>query len=349
MKQLGSEILRRLGGRPIGFVDVGARGGVHPLIDPIAAAIAVMGFEPDVAECQRMRDDATLRRRYAKFEIEATALSDRAGTATLYEISASTNSSLRAPNPVFVQRYEMSKWGIVGRSTLETQALDEVLFARPTHESYWGEALKIDTQGTEFEILMGARRTLSERTLFLCVEVSFCELYEGQRLFSDVERLLREFGFAFYGFDRVYNRSRKRLDKACYWGRERQIQADAYFFRDPFDPVSPGRRLDERARLILATFAHLTGYHDFALELLEKADDGAALRAAIMAQAELPREKARDAVRQLAAAVEAHPKDSNVLVGKFVDERRVRNDFFDVPADPTEKQSSDTDDGPGPG
>ena len=331
MTELGPAILRRLAGNPIGFVDIGARGGAHPLVDPVAAAIAVLGFEPDEAECLRMRETADLHERYAKFEIEAAALSDRAGPATLYEISAPTNNSLRPPNSVFVERYAMAKWQIVDQIALDTMTLDDVLFSRRASDPYWGEALKIDTQGTEYEILLGARRTLIERTQFLCVEVSFCELYKGQRLFSDVESLLRELGFSFYGFDRTYNRSRKALDKSRYWGRERPIQADAYFFKDPFDPAMTGHPISERARIVLATFALLTGYHDFALELLQgAADDVTALRAAVIAAAQLSTDVDRDATRDLAAAIEARPTYANILVGKFVDERRARNDFFDV-------------------
>src|SRR5262249_46452437 len=150
--------------------------------------------------------------------------SDRTGIATLHEVSAPTNTSLLPPNPLFVQRYNMSKWQEIGRSSVETTTLDSVLFAKARDEANWGEAMKIDTQGTEYEILLGAERVLRERTQFLCVEVSFCELYAGQKLFSDVEVLLRARGFSFYGFDRMFNRSRKSLDKRSHWGRERVIQ-----------------------------------------------------------------------------------------------------------------------------
>ena len=206
-----STILRLLGDRPIGFVDVGARGGAHPLIEPVGQAVAVLGFEPDAAECERIRRDDALNRRFARLEIEAAALSNTAGAAMLHHVAAPTNSSLRAPNPCFVDRYAMTKWHEVGQSPIETTTLDDVLFSGRAAEPDWGEAVKIDTQGTEYEILLGARRTLQERTLFLCVEVSFCELYCGQKLFSDVELLLREAGFSFYGFDRLFNRSRKTL------------------------------------------------------------------------------------------------------------------------------------------
>jgi FkbM family methyltransferase len=328
---LASTILGLLGGSPIGFVDVGARGGVHPLVEAMGAAIAVLGFEADPAERDRLRGEATLAHRYARLDIEAAALSDSQGAAVLHHVSAATNSSLRAPNPRFVARYDMAKWREVGQSTIETTTLDEVLFSRRLGEPYWGEAIKIDTQGTEFEILQGARRTLRERALFLCVEVSFCELYSGQKLFADIELLLRATGFSFYGFDRVFNRSRKALDKRSHWGRERMIQADAYFFKDPFDRDAGA--FSDRALIILAVFALSTGYHDFALELLDRLGPvGAELRDAVVAHSALSPQASRLEARTLATEVDARPDDANILVGKFVDHRRARNDYFDVDA-----------------
>lgn len=328
---LSCDILRLLGNEPIGFVDVGARDGVHPLIDPIARAVAVLGFEPDQAECARMRADPDLKNRFARIDIEPSALADREGTAILHEIAAATNTSLRPTHPTFVSRYNMVKWHEVGQSSIETTTLDRVLFAGRANEPNWGEALKIDTQGTEHEILTGARQTLQERTLFACIEVSFCELYVGQKLFSEVELLMREFGLSFYGFGNVFSRSRKSLDKRSYWGRERLFQADAYFYRDPFDPGNATRKFSRRSRIILAIFALLGGYHDFALELLANAgDDLAVIYDAVIAKASVPSGAGRVQVRELLSAIEARPDQENVLIGKFVDERRLRNDFHDV-------------------
>ncbi len=174
-------------------------------------------------------------------------------------------------------------------------------------------------------------RTLRDRALFLCVEVSFCELYTGQKLFADIELLLRRAGFSFYGFDRVFNRSRKALDKRSHWSRERMIQADAYFFKDPFD--HDGSALSDRALIILAVFALSTGYHDFALEILDRLGSaGAELRHAVVAHSALSAQASRLEARTLATEVDARPDDANILVGKFVDQRRGRNDYFDVEA-----------------
>src|SRR5262249_27536117 len=131
----------------------------------------------------------------------------------------------------------------------------------------WGEFIKLDTQGTEFEILQGARKTLKARTVAVLAEVEFCQAYAGQRLFSEVELLLRSLGFSFYGFTTFHVRSRKLLEKSREGGRERAFYADAVFFKDPLPGGPPGAALSERGQRLLFCCALLLGYHDFALEL----------------------------------------------------------------------------------
>ena len=58
--------------------------------------------------------------------------------------------------------------------------------------------LKLDTQGTELEILKGARDYLSgARIAVIKTEVSFLPVYRDQCTFSDIDRFLKEQGFMF--------------------------------------------------------------------------------------------------------------------------------------------------------
>lgn len=59
--------------------------------------------------------------------------------------------------------------------------------------------LKIDVQGSADEVLEYSERTLKQ-TLTVHVEVEFCEVYDQQKLFSDVDRRLRDSGFAMIDF-----------------------------------------------------------------------------------------------------------------------------------------------------
>nr|WP_249593332.1 FkbM family methyltransferase [Escherichia coli] len=54
--------------------------------------------------------------------------------------------------------------------------------------------LKIDTQGSELNILVGGEQVLNN-TLCIQLEVSFIPLYEGQPSFGEIDVYLRKHGF----------------------------------------------------------------------------------------------------------------------------------------------------------
>lgn len=60
--------------------------------------------------------------------------------------------------------------------------------------------LAIDTQGSEYEILTGARNTITSSVLGISLEAEFEPIYEGQKLFGDISGLLSELGFYFVDF-----------------------------------------------------------------------------------------------------------------------------------------------------
>lgn len=60
------------------------------------------------------------------------------------------------------------------------------------------EIMKFDLQAAELKALSGASRTLTESTLIIYTEVFFNPLYEGGALFSQIDLLLREYGFSLF-------------------------------------------------------------------------------------------------------------------------------------------------------
>jgi len=329
-----SDVGRSLATQPLGFIDIGARGGVHSLVAPLAKSVAVLGFEPDLPACGEMNAMMARDRIWAHGLCLPTALADREGPATLHLCAAPTNHSLLPINGEFVARYHMDKFAQTGSLALNTARLDTVLANRPADEPNWGEFMKIDTQGTEYEILQGSQRTLAERTSALFVEVEFCEIYAGQKLFSDLECFLREAGFAFFGFHSTHERSRKMLDKKRYIGRERLLHADAIFFKDPLE--SRQATMAPRQRYVVFACALLCGFFDFALELIEAGLAGADaserenLTSLVRNLASFPPENVAEAALALAHEVRANPSNANLCVGRFVDERRAICNFEDV-------------------
>lgn len=319
--------------RPLGFVDVGVRGGIHPVVEPVAGATTVLAFEADREEARRLQAYYAPSAPWHDVVIEASALAERAGPTTLYLTSANTNASLRTVNRPFVDRYRMVKFQPAGSQRVLATTLDRVLAERYAHQPQHGEFIKLDTQGTEYEILSGARRTLSDRTVALLVEVWYGGTYAGQRLFADVELYLRSLGFSCYGTSLHY-RSRKLLDKRREATRERLLWADAIFFKDPL-PGGPGRlELSERHLHALFVCAALLSFYDFALELaLETWADGQERRRIerfIRRRAALPRWQTVLAVLRLAGRVLTHPWRANLEVGAFVDGRRDAGNYEDV-------------------
>jgi hypothetical protein len=58
--------------------------------------------------------------------------------------------------------------------------------------------VKIDVQGYEGHVLRGGQETIRQASVVI-VETSFEQLYEGQPLFPDVNRMLTEWGFTYLG------------------------------------------------------------------------------------------------------------------------------------------------------
>lgn len=320
---------------PFGFIDVGARGGAHDMVDPIAKLTAVLAFEPDQGECNRLLSIPEVYEPWASFNLVPIALADRRAQGELVMLSADTNHSLLPPNTEFTERYNMVKWQEVGREKLETELLDTVLYSDALKQQRFGEFIKLDTQGTEYEILLGAKRMLAERTVAIVTEVAFCELYKGQKLFSEVEMLLRQFGFSFYGFTKLHGRSCKLLDKSQHMTAERAFYADAVFFKDPLPGPSARKDLNERGIYALYTSAILLGYYDFALELASKTwatskQEIDAVKRLISEFASYAPTDTHYAVKKLAQSVDEKPELANILVGGFVDQRRRACNYDDV-------------------
>lgn len=322
---------------PLGFIDIGARGGMHELVYPIAKSTAVLGFEPDDAACKELLQDEAIIQLWAAFHLEPVALGEREGAAELVLLSAATNHSLLPPNTGFTNRYRMEKWREVGRCPLTTVSLDHVMEDPKYAHSHFGEFIKLDTQGTEYEILKGAVKTLKKHTVAIVTEVAFCELYRGQKLFSEVEMLLREQGFSFYGFMPIHTRSQKYLDKKMYGTIERAMYADAVFFKDPLPGSFYHHELPMRSHFVLFITAMLLGFYDFALEIanmtwLKTADEDerARIHALVKHFSMIDPKKTQSAANSLVKMLNEDPSHANIIVGNFVDRRRHSCDYDDV-------------------
>jgi FkbM family methyltransferase len=185
--------------RPVVAIDVGCRDGVRPAWRELRPNALLVGFDPDPAECARLNEaaGASAQERY-----EPLALAARAGEATLYLTADPQSSSLYPPDPGAVRRYpELWRHEPRGTQTILTTTLD--CWARDADIGRI-DALKVDVQGAELDVLRGGEQSL-ESVRVIETEVEFQGLYQGQPLFTDVDRFLRERGFSLWRLREIHH------------------------------------------------------------------------------------------------------------------------------------------------
>jgi len=170
------------------IVDVGAL-SLGEGKDPYARLVAsvpceLIGFEPVLAECERLNREAKPNCRYLPH-----AVGD--GTAqTFHECNYPMTSSLLAPDAellgMFHQLGEVTQ--VVARRPVQTVRLDDLA------EVHGADYLKLDIQGGELMALEGATALLRDLAV-LHTEVEFLPMYRGQPLFAEIDAFLRAQGF----------------------------------------------------------------------------------------------------------------------------------------------------------
>lgn len=320
----GTRLSQRFRDQPLGLIDVGSLGGVHPLAEPAASLIQALCFEPDEDSFRALEKQYASPKPYAAVKVLRDALGGKAeAKRKLYVAKVPTNTSLLEPNPRFIERYRAVRFEVDKVIEIATRPLDEVV----PSGSPFGEIIKLDTQGSEHEILEGGRRVLRERCVAVAVEVEFFQVYRGQKTLSDIDLLLRGEGFSLYGLYPHY-RSTKAVDPQHGRSEERLMWADAVFFKDPFDDLNVGRSFTPRAIDCLILAALLTGFHDFAIELAKKCVAETEGREALV---QLARDTAASGAKVLSDDFAALKKGAGYLdIRRFVD-RNISNsstDFF---------------------
>lgn len=193
LERLRAELLERARlPRRLLCIDVGARAGMSQAFMCLRPQVQIVGFEPDAAECARLNAaNADPALRYVPI-----GLSEHGGPRRLFETAAPGCSSNYPPLPPLYQHHPTLKQELspVGESLIDTTTLDAFLAAEALPPPV---ALKLDTQGSELDILRGAQQALAT-VWMIDIEVEFNPLYQGQPLFWEVDAFLRSHGFVLW-------------------------------------------------------------------------------------------------------------------------------------------------------
>jgi FkbM family methyltransferase len=236
------------------YVDCGARGDVSKSVVDLFGDSRYIGFDPQLSAVSEQ--DAS--RVY--FPV---ALGKETGPVEFYRTQSPNCSSVFIPDQEFLDRFMSvgNFFKIVETVPLNVVSLDDYL---PKNGITRVDFIELDTQGSELDILQGAKSFLGSSVLGVRIEVEFTTMYQNQPLFGDVDSFLRQYGFALFDLDRYH--LRRKAGPMATGSKEQIIWGQALYFKD-WKNTSETFTKQEFGKL--AMIASFYGFHTYASEILE--------------------------------------------------------------------------------
>ncbi len=170
------------------LLDIGAADGVNDKWNIISKKSNIILVEPHKESAQRLKSKGLN-------VIESVLNSEDNKEVKFYSTKKATCSSFYKPNFNHLGKFSNSdRFKIISEEIFISQSIDTEIkkFPQP-------DFIKIDTEGSELDILKGSTNTLLN-VYGLEVECSFNQLREGQPLFEEVREYLKKLDFVFIDF-----------------------------------------------------------------------------------------------------------------------------------------------------
>ncbi len=179
-------------------IDAGARYGMHPSWRGFGGSLRYLAFEPDPQEAKRLRE----QRHPPGFEVIEQGLAKGHGTRQLRITRHRGYSS-------FLEIDRRCEWFARYRPGEESEvetivrvptcSIDHVAHTRKLRVDF----LKVDTEGTELDVLEGAAKQLGSDIMGVRANVNFQPVHRHQSLFTDIQTYLTAKGFMLLNMDYV--------------------------------------------------------------------------------------------------------------------------------------------------
>lgn len=265
---------------PLTLLDVGGHGGALENWKRFGNKARIFCFEARSDEAETL----VQANQDAQIEYVSSGLSDDHAGLDIHVALNVGCSSAYPPIEALYRRYPaLGIMRPVAKVHCETTTVDDFLAERAIEAVH---GIKLDTQGFELRILKGAEKAL--RTCqFVLVEAEFNPLYEGQPLFADVDRFLRERGFVLWRMQNLAHYATTRVGGEPHRmmiGSDPGVQqtidvangqlfwADCFYVRQEATAVSDAR-LGRADAIAAAALVAQWNFADLAMEMVRKSGD----------------------------------------------------------------------------
>ncbi|MDA9713658.1 FkbM family methyltransferase [Alphaproteobacteria bacterium] len=200
------------------LVDIGAAGEIEPRWKPFSSKLNYIAFEPDERSRSKIFNN---KKKFLDYKILPYALSQADEQILINYCEDPQKSSKYEPNYFFLKNFPNNdRFNIIKKVAFPSTTLDSL-------EIKDIDFIKIDIQGSELDVIKGAKKTLKS-TFGLEIEVEFLNVYKKQPLFGEICLELKNNGFEFIDF---VNLSRWERHNYNYFGQ--CVFGDAFFIKTP--------------------------------------------------------------------------------------------------------------------
>jgi FkbM family methyltransferase len=244
---------------PIVVFDVGARSGFG-LLKNLSSKLDFYCFEPEPTSFQELQTFYAEQNPFNTIQLLNIALCNTNGEATLHLTKHLDMCSLLEPDAEpfkreFQQVPNSQNWfdslTLMEKIKVKTERIDDFALKNKISNI---DFLKIDTQGTELEVLKGAEHYLTSKKISVIkVEASLANMYKKQAFFKDVDAFLREKGYIF--LDLIFPQKSNKKWRQIFLKSNKKNQnpvGDAYYILDFENQQHEGKsQQKEKAMLII--------------------------------------------------------------------------------------------------
>ncbi len=246
-------------------IDVGARYGLHPTWKELCDIANFHLFEMDFKEALR------LRKKYAdnrNIEVYSQGLYSSDGKVNFKQRAHNGLSSILSNDSALRKKkmFMVNEADIVSEKKVAVKTIDSIFHNKDIH------FLKIDTEGTELEVLKGAESVLDSTVLGIRLETYFLPVYIGAPLFGDIHNFLKEHKFELINLN--YDGRGHALSKFTLPNKYGQlIGCETVWIRDPEIIFKQNSTKIAENVVLLGLFLMNNNATDIAIYLMQRAKD----------------------------------------------------------------------------